>query len=123
MEESFSPFPTIMCNVDEPNISPGEIVNIAPGESQILVPSTSEPNWEALAFPKDCSTGRNHFNEEREILVTPSKYVHARLKCCDDRFAANPQWPSGLRCHNQNRKVLGSNPTRRSAGLREPTWL
>ena len=24
--------------------------------------------------------------------MTPSKYVHARLKCCDDRFAANLQY-------------------------------
>ena len=46
---------------------------------------------EALAFLKDYSTGRNHFNEEREIPISPSKYVHARLKCCDGRFAANPQ--------------------------------
>ena len=27
-----------------------------------------------------------------QIPITPSKYVHARLKCCDDRFAANPQY-------------------------------
>ena len=24
--------------------------------------------------------------------ITPSKYVHARLKFCDDRFASNPQY-------------------------------
>ena len=72
--------------------SPNEIVNIAPGEGQIPVSFTSEPNWGALAFPKDYSTGRNHFNEEREIPITPSKYVHTRLKCCDDRFASNPQY-------------------------------
>ena len=46
----------------------------------------------ALAFPKDYSTARNHFNEEREIPITFSKYVHTRLKCCDDRFAANPRY-------------------------------
>ena len=63
-----------MYNVDGPNISPNEIVNIAPGEGQIPVSFTSEPNWKALAFPKDYSTGRNHFNEEREIPITPSKY-------------------------------------------------
>ena len=33
------------------------------------------------------------------------------------------EWPSGLRRCNQNRKVLGSNHTRRSAGLRDPTSL
>ena len=50
--------------------SPNEIVNIAPGEGQIPVSFTSEPNWEALAFPKDYSTGRNHFNEERNSSST-----------------------------------------------------
>ena len=45
-----------------------KIVNIAPEEGQIPVSFTSEPNWEARAFPKDYSWGRNHFNEEREIL-------------------------------------------------------
>ena len=39
------PFPTVTHNID------GEIVNIAPGEGQIPVSFTSEPNWEALAFP------------------------------------------------------------------------
>ena len=78
-----------MYNVDEPNISPSKIVNIAPGEGQIPVSFTSKPNWEVLAFPKDCSTERNHFNEERETPIPSSKYLHARLKCCDERFAAN----------------------------------
>ena len=87
-----SHFPTVMYNVDGPNISPNEIVNIAPGEGQIPVSFTSEPNWEALAFPKDYSTGTNYFNEERGISITPSKHVHTRLKYCDDRFASNPQY-------------------------------
>ena len=92
LNQSSPPFPTVMYNVDGPNISPSKIVNIAPGEGQIPVSFTSEPNWEALAFPKEYSAGRNHFNEEREIPITPPKYVHARLKCCDDRFAANLQY-------------------------------
>ena len=92
LKESSSHFPTVMYNVDRPDISPNEIVNIAPGESQIPVSFTSEPSWEALAFPKDYSTRRNHFNEEREIPITPSKYVHTRLKSCDDRFASNPEY-------------------------------
>ena len=92
LKESSSHFPTVMYHVDGPNISPSEIVNIAPGEGQIPVSFTSEPNWEALAFPKDYSTEGNHFNEERENPITSSKYVHVRLKCCDDSFAANPQY-------------------------------
>ena len=53
-----------MDNIDSPNISSSEIVNIAPEEGQIPVAFTSEPNWEALVFPKEYSTGRNHFNED-----------------------------------------------------------
>ena len=89
MKESSSHFPTVMDNVDEPNISPNEIVNIAPGEGQIFV-SFRNLIGKHLHFLK--STGRNHFNEEREIPITLSKYVHTRLKCCDDRFASNPQY-------------------------------
>ena len=33
------------------------------------------------------------------------------------------EWPSGLRRCSKNRKVPGSNPTRRSAGPRDPTSL
>ena len=77
VKDSSSPYPTVMYNVDGPNISLSEIVNMAPGEGQIAVSFTSEPNWKALAFPRDYSTGRNHFNDESEIPITPSKYVHA----------------------------------------------
>ena len=92
LKESSPRFPTFMYNDDGPNISPNEIVNIIPGEGQIPISFTSEPNWKALAFTKDYSTGRNHFNEQREIPITPSKYVHVRLVCGDDRFAANPRY-------------------------------
>ena len=44
------PFPTVMHNIDGPNVSSSEIVNIAPGKGQIPVSFTSEPIWEALAF-------------------------------------------------------------------------
>ena len=92
MKMSSLPFPTVMHNIDGPNISSSEIVNIAPGEGQIPVSFASEPNWEALAFPKEYSIGINHFNEDRDNnSITPSNYVHTRLKCCDDRFASNSQ--------------------------------
>ena len=91
MKESSSPFLTAMYNVNGPNIPPSEIVNIALGECQNPDSFTLELNWEALEFPKDYSIGRNHFNEEREIPITPSKSVHGRLKCCNDRFATNGQ--------------------------------
>ena len=89
MKMSSLPFPYEMHNIDGPNISSSEIVNIAPGKVQIPVCLTSELNWEALAFFKECSTGRNHFNEDRDHPITPSKSVHARLRGCDDRFASN----------------------------------
>ena len=92
MNESSSPFPTVMYNVDRPNISPSGVCNIAPEEGQIPVSFTSEPNWEALAFPKDYSTGGSHFNDETEVPITPSKYLHTRLKFWDDKFASNPQY-------------------------------
>ena len=92
LKMSADPYPTVMHNIDGPNISASEIVNIAPGEGQIPVSFTSEPDWEALAFPKDYSTGKNHYGEDRKVKLTPSKYVHARLKCCVDRFASNPQY-------------------------------
>ena len=46
-------FSTAMHNIDRPNKFSSEIVNIAPVEGQIPVSFTSEPNCEALAFPKE----------------------------------------------------------------------
>ena len=92
MKMSSVPHPTVMHNIDGPNISAGDIVNIAPGENQIPVSCTSEPDWEGLSFVKNYSTGENHYNQERKVHITPSKYIHSRLKCCDDRFASNPQY-------------------------------
>ena len=63
-----------MYNVDGPNISPSEIVDITPEESQILVSFTLVCNWEALAFSKDYSLGRRYFNEERKLPIKPSKF-------------------------------------------------
>ena len=70
LKEFSSHFQIVMYSVDGPNTSRNEIINIAPG--QISVSFTLEPNWEALTFPKDYSTGRNHFDEEREIPITHS---------------------------------------------------
>ena len=46
-------FPTALQNIDGPEIDTNEILNIAPGEGQVPVSVRSEPNWEALAFPKE----------------------------------------------------------------------
>ena len=49
LKESSSPFQTVVYNVDGSNISPSEIINIAPGEGQIPVSFTSKLSWEVLA--------------------------------------------------------------------------
>ena len=56
LKKSSLPFPTVMHNVDGPNTSPSGIINIAPGEGQAPASFASEPNWEALVFPKDYSS-------------------------------------------------------------------
>ena len=82
-----------MHNINRPNIFSSEIVNIAPGEDQIPVFfSPQELNWGALAFPKEYSTGINHFNRDKVNPITTSKCVHVRLKGCDDRFISNSQY-------------------------------
>lgn len=79
-------------DINGTNVRPGEVLNIAPGENQIPVSFTQEPDWEALAFVKEFPLGTGHFNEERDVRITPSQYVHARLKSADDRFASNARY-------------------------------
>ena len=78
------PFLTVMHNIDGLNISSSEIV-------KFMFFFTSEPYRQVLAFPKEYSSGINYFIEDRDNPITPSKYVHGRLKCCNDRFASNSQ--------------------------------
>ena len=81
--------PTLLQNIEGPSILPKQAVDIAPGEGPISVYHSNEENWVAVPFPKLFSHGENHFNSHRDITMTPSKYVHARLKCADDRFASD----------------------------------
>ena len=46
-------FSTVLQNIDSPDISVDDVVNIAPAEGRLLVSFTSEPNWKALAFLKE----------------------------------------------------------------------
>ena len=57
------PFPTVLQNIDGTDISVDGVLNITPAEGQLPVSFTSEPNWEGLAFPKEYSTGKGHFND------------------------------------------------------------
>ena len=56
-----------------PNKYSSEIVNIPPGNSQIPVSFTSEPDQEALAFPKDYCT--EEIKMKKKIHMIPFKYV------------------------------------------------
>ena len=91
-QDSTVPHPTVLHNINGTNIEAGEVLNLAPAEGQIPVSFTSEPDWEALAFVKEFPLGKGHFNENRNVAITPSQYVHTRLKCADDRFANNAQY-------------------------------
>ena len=91
IHKSGIPNPTCMHDTD--GISSEQAIDIAPGEGQIPVSIYNEPDCEALAFPNLFATGHFHHNEpNREKYITPSKYVHARLKCCDSRFASDPRY-------------------------------
>ena len=91
MQDSVIPLPTILHNIEGPSVFTAQVLNIAPGEGQIPVSFTTESNWEALAFPKDFPYGRFHFGDTtREMPITPSQYIRARLKCFDNRFPKNP---------------------------------
>ncbi|XP_066926766.1 uncharacterized protein [Clytia hemisphaerica] len=74
------------------DISSDQVVNIAPCENEIPVSFYSEPDWEALAFPAHYPDAKNYSNSPRDKNITPSKYIHARLKSSDDRFASDPQY-------------------------------
>ena len=67
------------------------VINIASGEGDIPASFRSEPNWEDSAFPKELATGKNRFNKFRSVPISPTKYVHARVKCYYGRCSLNPQ--------------------------------
>ena len=87
-----NPHSTAMHDVNGPNIDFNDIFNMAPGEGLIPVSYSNEPDCEALAFPSLFSTGKFHYNYNREIAITPSKYIHLSYKNCDKRFGENAQY-------------------------------
>lgn len=66
-----------MYNLDGPNMDPSQIINIASTDRQILVSCTSEPDFEALDFPKGFSTERFYFSLKRDKPITMLKYIHS----------------------------------------------
>ena len=76
--KSSVPFPTVLQNIDDPDISVNDVVKIAPAEGQLPVSFTSEPNLEALAFPKEYSTGKLSIHYKRkpsEKDISPNNTV------------------------------------------------
>ena len=66
-------YPTVLYDINGPNVSLEQVVNIAPGEGQIPISHHDDENWEALLFPKQYSHGINHFGSYRDVPLTPSK--------------------------------------------------
>ena len=62
--ESVFPCPTLLHDINGTSVRPGEILNITPGENQIPVSFTQEPDLGALAFVKEFPLGAGLFNEE-----------------------------------------------------------
>lgn len=85
------PYQTVLHDINGTSVSQNQNINIAPGERNVPVSFSSEPNWEALASRKEYTTCKNHFNETRVVPLTLTKYAHARLKY-DDWFPSNPQY-------------------------------
>ena len=50
VQDSVLPLPTVLHNIEDPSVSPAQVLNIAPGEGQIPVSFTTEPYWEAFPF-------------------------------------------------------------------------
>ena len=88
VQDSVLPLPTVLHSIEVPSVSPAQVLNTVPGEGQNLISFSAEPNWEVLTFQKVIPYGRFHLGDTtREVHVTPSQYIHARLKCFDKRFS------------------------------------
>ena len=69
--------PTVMYNVHGPNIDIDEIISVAPGEGQIPVSRSNDPDCEGLALPNLFSTGKFHDNYNRIFyhIFYPSTFI------------------------------------------------
>lgn len=74
-----------------PPVPGNKILNIAPGEGQVPVSMFYQDHWETLAFPTLFPSGKGLFHEDRQIKISPKKYVISRLLSKDCRFAESPE--------------------------------
>ena len=88
------PRPSLLHDIHGPEVSMEKIIEVAPGEGQIPVNATVEPDYEALAFPKLFPRGRYHYNWEGrpKKLRSSLAYYQCRLKSSDPRFACDNRY-------------------------------
>ena len=73
-------------------LSGNEITSIAPGENKCHIPFMLDKNCKELSFPVLFPTGRFGFQCERDVKLSPVKYVNARLLNYTGRFASNSEY-------------------------------
>ena len=83
---------TCLQEIHGPNLTTGDILNIAPAEAQRPTTYYKENNWEALAFPKLFPLGKYIFNYQRAKTISKKKYFSARLLNKDGRFAETSEY-------------------------------
>ena len=67
-------------------------MNLAPGEGAIPISPFYSPKWEASAFPVLFPTGKNTFDETRQVKISVRKYANVRLLSKDSRFAESTEY-------------------------------
>ncbi|XP_065139046.1 uncharacterized protein [Paramisgurnus dabryanus] len=66
-----------------------DVLNVAPAEGKSPVKLLSDKTNEAKCFPVLFPTGGPTFHDEREVKITLSRYLNARILNADGRFAQN----------------------------------
>ena len=83
---------TCLQEIHGPNLTTGDILNIAPAEAQRPTTYFKEENWEALAFPKLFPLGKYTFNYQRAKTISKKKCFSARILNKDGRFAETSEY-------------------------------
>ena len=89
-------------------LSGNEITSIAPGENKCHIPFMLDKYCEELSFPVLFPTGRFGFQCERDVKLSPVKYVNARLLNYTGRFASNSEYLFLMQYIVEHKKVSDS---------------